>query len=202
VARPRARCRPVFFTAWHWIGTFLTALPEGKRPELLRGSLRGETVALALLGARHVRRRRGLIRSRPLFLNETGDADYDLTIEHNGLLAPARYREAAIDALIGWFAKNGARDADELYIRGSMQPLPGDVVAQIGLNRTQTEVPTYWIALDRLVTSDGELYPVLSNAGQQLRRAIRHFERFGRVRLGRAVNGGEARDFFALNRSY
>ena len=40
---------PSFFTSWHWIGTFLTALPESKRPDLLRGSLRGETVALALM---------------------------------------------------------------------------------------------------------------------------------------------------------
>jgi CelD/BcsL family acetyltransferase involved in cellulose biosynthesis len=189
---------PSFFISWHWIGTFLAALPEGKRPDLLRGSLRGETVALALLGAKLVRRRRGLIRSRALFLNETGDADYDLTIEHNGLLAPTRYRQAATDALIGWFAENGAHDADELYIHGSITPLPGDVVARHGLDRRRIEVPSYWVALDRLAASDGELYPVLSsNARQQLRRAVRHFERFGKVRLDRAANRGEAREFFA-----
>jgi CelD/BcsL family acetyltransferase involved in cellulose biosynthesis len=189
---------PSFFISWHWIGTFLSALPEGKRPDLLRGSLRGETVALALLGAKLVRRRYGLIRSRALFLNETGDADYDLTIEHNGLLAPPRFRQAATDALIGWFAESGAHDADELYVGGSITPLPGDVVARHGLDRRQTEVPSYWVALDRLAASDGELYPVLSsNARQQLRRAIRHFETFGQVRLDRAANSGEARAFFA-----
>ena len=77
---------PSFFTSWHWIGTLLAASARSKRPDLLRGSLRGETVALALLGAKLVRRRHGLIRSRSLFLNETGDPDYDMTIEHNGLL--------------------------------------------------------------------------------------------------------------------
>ena len=76
---------PSFFTSWHWIGTFLTTLPEAKRPDLLRGSFSGETVALALIGAKLVRRH-GLIRSRALFLNETGDPDYDVAIEHNGLL--------------------------------------------------------------------------------------------------------------------
>jgi CelD/BcsL family acetyltransferase involved in cellulose biosynthesis len=189
---------PSFFISWHWIGTFLAALPESRRPDLLRGSLRGKTVALALLGAKLVRRRRGLIRSRALFLNETGDADYDLTIEHNGLLAPPRYRQAATDALIGWFAESAEHDTDELYIRGSMQKLPGDAVAQYRLYWRRIEVPSYWVELDRLAMSDGELYPVLSsNARQQLRRAVRHFERFGKVRLDRAANPGEAHEFFA-----
>ena len=141
-------------------------------------------MALALLGAKLVRRRHGLIRSRALFLNETGDADYDLTIEHNGLLASMRYRQAAMDALIAWFAEDRAHDADELYIRGLIQPLPGTVVTRHGLDRRQTEVPSYWIDLARLAASDGELYPVLSsNARQQLRRAIRYFEKFGQLQL-------------------
>lgn len=188
---------PSFFISWHWIGTFLSALPEGKRPELLRGTLRGETVALALLGATVLRRRHGLIRSRALFLNETGDADYDLTMEHNGLLVPNRYRSAAREALIRWFAEE-AGDADEFFARGLTQPLPGGVVARYGMHRGQTEVPSYWVDLGRLAASNGELYPVLSsNARQQLRRATRHFERFGQLRLDRAAHRAEARDFFA-----
>jgi CelD/BcsL family acetyltransferase involved in cellulose biosynthesis len=188
---------PSFFTSWHWIGTLLTTLPAGKRPDLLRGLRCGETVALALLGARAVRRH-GLLRSRALFLNETGDADYDLTIEHNGLLVAPRHRQAAGEALIGWFAEDGARDADELYVGGTMQNLPGEVIARRGLDRRQTEVPSYWVALDRLAASDGELDPLLSsNARQQLRRAVRHFERFGQVRLDRAASAGEAHAFFA-----
>jgi CelD/BcsL family acetyltransferase involved in cellulose biosynthesis len=189
---------PSFFTSWHWVGTLLTSLPKGKRPDLLRGSLRNETVALSLLGAASVRRQRGLIRSRALFLNETGDVDYDLMIEHNGLLVANQYRQAAIEALIGWFAGDGAQEADEIYISGSMQSLPGDTVARHGLYRKQTASPSYWVALNRLAASDGELYPVLSsNARQQLRRAIRHFESGGQVRLDRAANRGEAREFFA-----
>ena len=165
---------------------------------MLRGSLRGETVALALIGAKLVRRRYGLIRSRALFLNETGDPDYDVAIEHNGLLVATPYRRAASDALIRWFAEYGAREADELHVGGSMQPLPGDDLAQRGLHREQSAVPSYWVALDLLVESDGELYPVLSsNARQQLRRAFRHFEKFGKLRLDRASDRGEAREFFA-----
>ena len=79
-----------------------------------------------------------------------------------------------------------------------MRPLPGDDLAQRGLHLEQSAVPSYWIALDLLVESDGELYPVLSsNARQQLRRAIRHFEKFGKLRLDRASGRSEAREFFA-----
>ena len=59
-------------------------------------------------------------------------------------------------------------------------------------------MPSYWVDLDRLAASDGELFPVLSsNARQQLRRAIRYFERFGQLRLDRAAHPGEARNYFA-----
>jgi hypothetical protein len=64
---------PSFFTSWFWIGTLLEAVPAARRPSLLRGSVRGETVVLALLGRRTLRRRHGLVHSRSLFLNETGD---------------------------------------------------------------------------------------------------------------------------------
>jgi len=79
-----------------------------------------------------------------------------------------------------------------------MRPLPSDGLAQRGLYREQSAVPSYWIALDLLAGDDGELYPVLSsNARQQLRRAIRQFEKFGKLRLDRAAGRSEARKFLA-----
>ena len=107
-----------------------------------------------------------------------------------------RKRQAAMDALIRWFARERAHDADEFYIGGSMQPLPGGIVTRHGLGRTKIETPCYWVDLDRLAASDGELYPVLSsNARQQLRRAMRYFERFGQPRLERATSKPDADTF-------
>src|SRR5436190_3341647 len=150
--------RPSFFTSWHWIGTWLASLPEASRPSLLRGSVQGETVALALLGARVGRRRRGLIRSRSLYLNETGDPRFDMTIEHNGLLVASTREEAALDALTGWFAERGA-EADELHLSGSLLRIPEPCVEERGLGRSEIVVPSYCVELDRLSPSDGELYP-------------------------------------------
>src|SRR3954453_9977147 len=109
---------PSFFTSWHWIGTLLAALPPASRPKLLRGTAHGQTVSLALLGANQTRRRSGLVRSRGLYLNQTGDPRFDaLTIEHNGILAVAEWELVVWDELVRWFAGLRA-EAHELHIGG------------------------------------------------------------------------------------
>jgi CelD/BcsL family acetyltransferase involved in cellulose biosynthesis len=190
--------RPSFFTSWHWIGTLLTAVPAARRPRLLRGVLCGETVALALLGANSLRRRHGLVRSRSLYINETGDPSFDsLTIEHNGLLAAAPHEKTALDGLLAWFAGKGA-EADELYLSGSLDRVSEKSVEGAGLGRYETAVPSYSLDLTCLAASGGELSPVLSaNARQQLRRAMRYFERFGALQLRSAANFAEAQEFFS-----
>jgi CelD/BcsL family acetyltransferase involved in cellulose biosynthesis len=188
---------PSFFNSWQWIGTLLAAVPAPSRPKLLRGCANGKTVALALLGANDSRRRHGLVRSRGLYLNETGDTRFDaMTIEHNAVLAAAGCEAVVWDALIGWFA--GLTDeADEFYIRGALRRLPENAVEGRGLGRSETVVPSYSVTLRLLAESDGELYPVLSaNARQQLRRALRSFERFGPLQLIEAATEAEALGFF------
>ena len=187
-----------FFTSWHWIGTVLTAVPPASRPKLLRGTVHGETVALALLGAGYHRRRRGLVRSRCLYLNETGDPRFDaLTIEHNGILTAAEWEPLVWDELIGWFASLRG-EADELHLDGLQRRLPAAALAKWGLGCHETSLPSYSVDLCRLKDSGGELYPVLSaNARQQLRRALRYFERFGALRLVEATTVAEALTFFS-----
>ena len=188
---------PSFFTSWHWIGTLLSASPPASWPKLLRGSANGETVSLALLGANETRRRRGLVRSRGLYLNETGDPHFDsLTIEHNGILAAAEWELGVWDELIGWFA-GLCDEADELHVGGSQRRLSEAALGKWGLGCQETSLPSYSIDLCRLEASDGEIYPVLSaNARQQLRGALRYFERFGALRLAEATTATEALAFF------
>src|SRR5438132_9670331 len=192
-----AFARPSFFTSWYWIGTLLAAWPPTQLPSLLRGVAGGRTVALALLGAGLSRRRNGLIRSRGLFLNETGNPYFDaLTIEHNGILAAADREAAVFDAALGWFAAL-REEADELHFSGSLRRPPEEAVEGRGLGRIETVVPSYSVDLAQLSPS-GELDPVLSaNARQQLRRAFRQFERAGPLQLSEARTTSEALDFFA-----
>jgi len=188
---------PSFFTSWRWIGTLLTALPPANRPQLLRGISQDETVALALLGASDSRRRFGLVRSRGLHINETGDPRFDsLTIEHNGILAVRAYQSAIWDNLFAWFA--GLDDeGDELHLSGSLLRLPAEALRRYGLASGQTAVPSFSVDLACLEQTGGEVDPVLSaNSRQQLRRAFRHFERFGPLALEEAATVEEALGWF------
>src|SRR6516164_8660934 len=132
-----AVARPSFFTSWQWVGTLLAALPAASRPSLLRGAARGETVGLALLGGGVTRRRHGLVRSRALYLNETGHPRFDsITIEHNGILAEVGRETAVFDSTIAWFADLGDV-ADELYISGSLLRPPVSAVDARGVVRIE-----------------------------------------------------------------
>jgi CelD/BcsL family acetyltransferase involved in cellulose biosynthesis len=192
-----AVARPSFFTSWAWIGSMLGAIPAAHRPLLLRGRVRGDTAALALLGSSITTRRHGLVRSRGLYLNETGDRHYDaMTIEHNRILAAPEREPAVLDALLGWFAGLG-RDADELHLSGSFCRFSAAALAAHRLMRSEIAVPSYSIELDRLAAGDGGLDPALSaNARQQLRRAFRRFEAEGPLRLRAAASETEAQLWF------
>lgn len=193
-----AVARPSFFTSWHWIGALLAALPPARRPDLLRGSNARGTVALALLGSAASRQSKGLIRSRGLYLNATGNPRLDsIYIEHNDLLMSPGI-EAAVDAgLFRWFA-GLAREADELHLGGSLRRWPSPAIEAAGLYHAATAVPSYSLDLQRLQASDGDIAAVLSaNARQQLRRALREFERRGPLRLTAASTLREAVAFFA-----
>ena len=150
---------PSFFTSWRWIGTLLTALPPASRPQLLRGIAQGETVALALLGACDSRRQFGLVHSRGLHINETGDPRSDsLTIEHNGILAVPAYEPVIWDNLLAWFA--GLSDeGDELHLSGSFVRLPAEALRRYGLASGQTAVPSFSVDLARLEQTGGEVDP-------------------------------------------
>jgi CelD/BcsL family acetyltransferase involved in cellulose biosynthesis len=192
-----AAARPSFFTSWHWIGTLLAAIPAASRPMLLRGSMHGETLALALLGSATTFRRHGLIRSRGFYLNETGDRRFDaMTIEHNGILTAAECEPAVLGALLGWFAQRRG-EADELHVSGSLLRLPQRALAEHRLTRNEIAVSSHSVDLCRLAPSDGELYPVLSaNARQQLRRAFRRFRSDGPLRLNEAATAAQAQSYF------
>src|SRR5579885_938104 len=162
-----------FFVSWAWIGALLATVPEPKQPRLLRGTTRGETVALALLGAATTRRRLGLIRARGVYLNETGDAQFDaMTVEHNGILVASRRREAALDALLDWFA--GQREqADELHLSGVSFELSGPARRCVLLGSDRVVLLSFADALGQLESRGVDIAARLgTNALQLLLRGV------------------------------
>ena len=184
-----------FFTSWDWIGTLLEALPEAGRPQLLRASRQSETVALALCGYAVRRRLKGLIRSRTLYINETGQLCFDcITIEHNSFLARADLETAVMASAVEWFA--GLRgEVDELRLAGSFKRFPRFSLGQ--LHCCERSVPSYSLDLNQLIENKGQVSRILSsNARQQLRQSARAYAARGPLRLQQAHSLGEALAFF------
>ncbi|HVT25063.1 MAG TPA: GNAT family N-acetyltransferase [Rhizomicrobium sp.] len=78
-----------FYMSWGWIGTLLRQ--SGLKPLILRATDNGKLVALGFLCASGETRHGGL-RTRKLYLNETGEREIDiLCIEHNGFLCDRAY---------------------------------------------------------------------------------------------------------------
>jgi CelD/BcsL family acetyltransferase involved in cellulose biosynthesis len=163
---------PSFFLSWIWIGTLLEMVPPEARPLLLRGTAAGRTVALAVLGATEVRRRR-IVRARQWVLNATGDPALDcIFIEHNGILADPM---VGWDGLLGAFAAAG--EVDELSLPGIAAPPPISLVEGRGLLRDERPMPSFAVALGDLAATGGDVTAILSsNARSQLRRALRRLE--------------------------
>ncbi len=89
----QARADVTFYLTWHWIGTW--AELADVKPHVLAARDGDCLVGLGLFVAAMQKRHRGLLRSRTLFLHETGDPEVDINcIEYNGFLVDRAYGAA------------------------------------------------------------------------------------------------------------
>jgi CelD/BcsL family acetyltransferase involved in cellulose biosynthesis len=182
---------PSFFVSWDWIGTLLEMVPPESRPQLLRGTQSGRTVALALLGQTEVCRH-WLVHARRWVLNATGDPVLDcIFLEHNGLLAGPH---VGWDGLLEVF--RAAKEVDEISLPGIAAPPPAALVEQRGLLRDEHPEASFAVELGSLAASGGDVATILShNARSQLRRALRRLEP---VTIEAASSTAEALEYFRI----
>lgn len=184
----RADCS--MFLTWRWIGAWLAELPREIEVLCLRARHDGETVGLALLCWRQVRRR-GVIRAAQLHLHETGHLHFDqLTVEYNDFLVDRRMigevRRAMLGSLMGW------RDLwDELTLAG-VDPSFADSLGEVaGTVNMRKEIHPY---VDLGAIADGACLAALGpNTRHQIRRTMRLC---GDPRLEMATTPAEAAIFF------
>jgi CelD/BcsL family acetyltransferase involved in cellulose biosynthesis len=184
-----------FFTSWTWIGTWLTLLPPDIRPQLLRIERDGQLHAAAIAIRGEVRRL-GIIKTRCLHINETGDPHLDcLTIEHNGLLSREPIDPAVWQALLEWF-ESGAAEADELSISGVTHDLTAGFDRPV-LMPSDRQTLAYRVDLASIRDAGGSVGSILSaNSRQQLSRSMRAFSAMGVLKLEAATHIDEALAFF------
>ncbi|HJX53845.1 MAG TPA: GNAT family N-acetyltransferase [Polyangia bacterium] len=186
-----------FFRSWSWIGAWLGALPSAIRPELLRVTSEGRTVALGVLVRRRLRRH-GVLLSRALFLNSTGDPDLDeITIEYNGLLCERGFEQESARACIEFLLSRD--DWDEWFLDGVQDPGLSDRVPASGVRwvvRRQSKC--HHVDLEALRGSGGEYLGLLgSNTRHNIRRSVREYEKLGPLVLESADTAEQVSAFFS-----
>lgn len=192
-----AEADPSFFLSWAWIGSWLAELPPQARPLVLRARQDDKTVALGLLCRRDVTRH-GFVRSRGLFLHETGDAALDsLTIEHNGLLTRRDLDPGAVLAAALRFLADRAPGWNELTIGGLVPQSPLPAIPGLRL-QTRAVKPAPYVDL-AAIRARGKTYldTLSANTRQQVRRARRMYEARGALSFATARDVGEALAYLA-----
>jgi len=180
-----------FFTSWIWIGCWLESLPTAIRPMVLRIAKGDRTVGLGILVKKRIWRS-GVVPSRALFLNATGDSELDeLTVEYNGLLAE-RGREH--DVLRGACKALLARRGWDEWVLDAVQMAPSTGAADAELTViVDHERPCHSVQLRRLGSSvDAYLAELGQKTRYNIRRSLKAYGEICPVRLDEAGTAGEA----------
>lgn len=188
----KANCS--FFQSWHWVGSWMRVLPESIKPLCLRLTANGLPVAIAIL-VQSTEARHGLIRSRQLYVGETGDRKLDaITVEYGGPLVDARYmRDVPTEIVRSLISERIAWD--ELFLPGLGAEdtdawLHSADISNLGV-RLLDEKPCFTVDLKQFESFDGYLAQLSANTRQQIRRAIRGYEARGAIRITEASSKGE-----------
>ncbi len=192
--------RPAYFLSWAWIGTWLARRPPGPEPWLLVAEQAGRTVGLGIV-TRGEARLPGGARVRRLLLNDSGDFDYNLNPEYNGLLVEPGLKRAVARAVLGCLADTVPR-WDELRLHGLdlADPLADPALArEAGLAVEELwRQPVPRVNLEALRRDGRPFLETLSPSTRaRLRRARRGYAPRGELVLDQAASREEAHEFFS-----
>jgi CelD/BcsL family acetyltransferase involved in cellulose biosynthesis len=168
--------RPPYFLSWGWVESWLSALPEARRPPLAVVTEDGAPAAAFFLGYRR-ERRHVVMTSEVYYFNATGVPRHDeVCIEHNGLVAlPGADRSLAglLELLPGKW--------DEVVLPACDRYAFDDIGASVSSTRLtqfrvriEKESSAPFVDLDAVRAAGGD-YPALlgTSTRTQLRRARR-----------------------------
>lgn len=206
-----ARAQGSFFTSWAWVGCWLTSLPTRQPVWLLRASLVGRTVGLAVVVRGPYRRLKGLPFARAWHWHASGDAVLDLLcVEHNDALLDPAHAGPARQALVAQWLRLG-RGARELHVPNLGEPPAGlgwpqawqpaaatlQAPLKAPLQVQQHDKPSYAVDLATIRARDHDLLPHLRpNLRSQLRRSLRAYAEIGPLTLEKAPDGATASAWF------
>lgn len=192
-----------YFQSWGWIGVWLKRIAADFKPQVIRVRFRGSLVGLGIFVHRDIRRRL-LIISNAMFLNEYPFDGRNMAMEYNGLLADPGHRQAVYREVIRHLFVTdsgldevflGAVDVDAVTLQDLLDP----ACQQAQINQQLLEESFTWaVDLDSFGSGSNAYLDTLSkNRRAQIRRSFRLYEASGPLRLEQARDLVTALDFFS-----
>lgn len=194
----RAECS--YFQSWGWISNWLNQIVDDRQVMVLRVWSDQLLVGMGLFVPADIKRRL-VVRSKALFLNEYPFAGKNMVIEYNGILAACDFEQAVYKAAVNYFTDE-LNDFDEFYLGGvPAQTVSRDLVGAAGPSvkfDILEESNTWQVLLSREYKSvDCYLSTLSKNRRGQIRRSIRLYEERGPVTLRVAETCEEAMAYFS-----
>jgi CelD/BcsL family acetyltransferase involved in cellulose biosynthesis/acyl carrier protein len=189
------RADPTFFLSWMWIGTWIEQ--AGLPHSVLVGRQDGRIVCLGLL-RKGVEWRHRAVRSRTIYLNETGNRDEDiLYIEHNGFLCDPAVA-GLVPRAIGFLRGNSDLGRfDEIQLGGVPEALYRELQESGFKLHLVNRKPTAFVDLRGLrETGTSYLSTLSSNTRYQVKRAVKMYEKRGAITVEPARDTQQALHYF------
>ena len=184
----RADCS--WFQSWGWVGTWLEQIAAEFHPLVVKVWSDNRIVGMGIFLPRHVRRRL-LVRSNALFLNEYPFDGRNMVIEYNGLLADGEHMQAVYRETIAYLLREN-HHIDELFFSAiaDREPLAGIRY------KILEESFTWSVRLEGHEKGiDAYLATLSKNRRGQVRRSLRLYEKQGPLQLEEAVDLHQAFEF-------
>ncbi|HJS32166.1 MAG TPA: GNAT family N-acetyltransferase [Alphaproteobacteria bacterium] len=189
------RADPSFFQTWSWIGSWLELARFETPPRVIEARRYGDCVGLAIIASRGSRRG-AIAAGNGLYLNETGDPDYDLiAIEHNGFLADRNHAADVGAACIRWLV---AHDPSWTTLRLGGVPVDYATYAEpLGVKVSiQTIDPCPIVELVGLHSVDHLLARLRASTRRQYLQSLSFYQARGEIRLDAATDVAQAHEHF------
>ena len=193
----RADCS--FFQSWSWIHNWLDHVVADRQVWLLQVRSGKEMVGLGLFVPAEIRRRL-LVRSKALFLNEYPFADRNMVIESNGILVARGVEQAVHQAVVDYLVHRQPL-FDEFHF-GGLESGTGFSCPELKKN-----LPVRFEVLEESVCWQAELSCSHRNVDQflaslgkkrrgQIRRSLRLYRSQGSLLLEQAETVTDALEYF------
>ena len=184
-----------YFQSWGWIGTWLDLIAVDLQPIAVKVWFDECLVGIGLFVSRDVKRR-GIFRSRAMYLNEYPFDSRNMTIEYNGLLAARGHENSVYNETANYLLKE-YKEFDEFYFgavaENSDQFNPETILNERVNCIVYEESVCRYIDLTKLSPGiDGYLTSLSRNRRSQIRRSMRVYEQGGTLQIDEAHNTEQA----------